>query len=105
MHAAVEAAGPEQRRIEHVGPVGGRQHDDAFARVEAVHLGQDLVQRLLALVVAADRAAAPAGPADGVQLVDEDDRRRGLAGLLEEIAHARRAHADDHLDELRRRSG
>ncbi len=69
--------------------------------VEAVHLGQDLVQRLLALVVTAERRAAAARAADGVQLVDEDDRGRGLAGLLEQIAHARRADADDHLDELR----
>ena len=48
---------------------------------------------------AADRHLA-ARAADGVDLVDEDDRRRVLARLLEQIAHARRAHADDHLDEL-----
>jgi hypothetical protein len=80
-HAAVEATRSQQRRIEHVGSVGGREHDDAFARVEAVHLGQDLVQRLLALVVAAHRVPAPARSADGVELVDEDDRRGRLAGL------------------------
>ena len=45
--------------------------------------------------------AAAAGAADGVELVDEDDRRRRLLGLLEEVAHAARADADDHLDELR----
>ena len=84
---AVEAAGPQQRRIEHVGPVGGRDHDDAFVRVEAVHLDQQLVQRLLALVVpAAEPRAAMA--ADGVDLVDEDDARRVALALLEEIAHA-----------------
>ena len=73
--AAVEAAGPQQRRVEHVGPVGGGQHDHALGAGEAVHLGQDLVERLLALVVAADRRAAAARAADGVELVDEDDRR------------------------------
>ena len=41
--------------------------------------------------------------ADRVELVDEDDRGRGLLGLLEQVAHARGADADDHLDELRRR--
>ena len=72
--------------------------------VEAVHLGEDLVERLLALVVAADHAAAAAaGAADRVQLVDEDDRRGGLLGLLEQVAHARGADAHDRLDELRRR--
>ena len=80
------------------------EHDHRVALLEPVHLGEDLVERLLALVVAAaeragaGRAAAP----DRVELVDEDDRRRGLLGLLEEVAHARGADADDRLDELRR---
>ena len=78
-------------------------HDHALRAGEAVHLGQDLVQRLLALVVAAEADAAAAGAADGVELVDEDDRRRGRLGLGEEVAHAARADADDHLDELRGR--
>ena len=39
----------------------------------------------------------------GVELVDEDDRRRRLLGLREQVTHARGADADDHLDELRRR--
>ena len=42
--------------------------------VEAVHLDEQLVERLLALVVAAAEAGA-AVAADGVDLVDEDDRR------------------------------
>src|SRR5437879_1406521 len=39
--------------------------------------------------------------ADGVDLIDEDDARRVLLALLEEIANARRADADEHLDEVR----
>jgi hypothetical protein len=62
--------------------------------------GEDLVQRLLLLARAADRHLAARAP-DRVDLVDEDDRRRVLARLLEEVAHSRRADADDHLDELR----
>jgi hypothetical protein len=45
---------------------------DAAVDVEAVHLDQQLVERLLALVVAAAHAGA-AVAADGVDLVDEDD--------------------------------
>ena len=99
--AAVEAAGAQQRGVEHLGAVRRREHDDALRAREAVHLGEDLVERLLALVVAAEAAAAAAGAADRVELVDEDDRRRRLLGLVEEVAHARGADADDHLDELR----
>ena len=38
---------------------------------------------------------------DRVDLVDEDDARRRLLGLIEEIAHARRTDADEHFDEVR----
>ena len=99
-HLAIEAAGAQQRRIEHLGPVGGGHDDDGLAGVEAVHLGQQLVERLLALLVAADRALRP-HLAQRVELVDEDDARRLGLGLREQIAHAGRADADEHLHELR----
>ena len=92
--------GPQQRRIEHVGTVGRGDEDDAFVRLEAVHLDEQLVQRLLALVVAAAEAGA-AMAADRVDLVDEDDAGRVLLALLEQVADARRADADEHLDEVR----
>ena len=96
---AVEAAGAQQRRVEDVGPVRGGDEDHAGAGVEAVHLHEHLVERLLALVVAAAEAGA-AVAADGVDLVHEDDRRGGLLGLLEQVAHAAGADADEHLDEV-----
>src|SRR5438067_2433161 len=43
--------------------------------------------------------------ADRVDLVDEDDARRVLLRLLEHVAHARRADADEHLDEVGARDG
>ena len=89
--------------IEDLRPVGGRQDDDALGAAEAVHLGEDLVERLLALVVAAQRGRSAARAPDGVELVDEDDRRGGGLGLGEQVAHAAGADAHDHLDELRGR--
>ena len=50
--------------------------------------------------MSAELRAAAARAADRVQLVDEDDRGRRLPRLLEQIAHAGGADADDHLDEL-----
>ena len=92
--------GPQQRRVEDVGPVGGGDQDDVVLHLEAVHLDQQLVQRLLALVVAAAHAGA-AVAADGVDLVHEDDAGRVLLGLLEQVADAAGADADEHLDEVR----
>ena len=97
---AVEAAGAQEGGIEDVGPVGGRDHDDVVLGLEAVHLHQELVERLLALVVAAAEAGA-AMAADRVDLVHEDDAGGVLLGLLEQVTHARGADADEHLDEVR----
>jgi hypothetical protein len=83
--APVEAPGPEQGGIEHVAPVGRADHDHAGRGVEAVHLGQDLIQGLLPLVVAAEAAGhGRARAADRVELVDDDDGRRGALSPREE---------------------
>jgi len=97
---AVKAPGAQQRRVEDVRPVGGRDHDDVVLRLKAVHLDEQLVERLLALVVAAAETGAAVAP-DGVDLVHEDDARAVLLGLLEQVAYARGADADEHLHEVR----
>src|SRR5256886_3387154 len=96
---AVEPAGPEERRVEDVRAVRGGDDDDVCAGVEAVHLDEDLVQRLLALVVRPAEAGATL-TADRVDLVDEHDARRVALGLVKEIAHPGGADADGHLNEL-----
>ena len=103
-HAPVEAPGPQQRRIEHVGPVGGSHQDHAVVRLKAVHLHEQLIQRLLALVVSAAQAGA-AMAAHRVDFIDEDDARCILLALLKQVAHAARAHADEHLNEIRTGDG
>src|SRR5581483_11650096 len=67
-----------------------------------VHLDQQLVERLLALVVAAAEAGT-AVAADRVDLVHEDDAGRVLLPLLEQVADAGGPDADEHLDEVRPR--
>src|SRR5713226_5916120 len=101
---AVEPAGPQQCGVEHVGTIGRGDEDDALVRLEAVHLDQQLVESLLALIIAAAKAGA-AVAADGVDFVDEDDAGRVLLGLLEHVAYAARTDADEHLDKVRARNG
>ncbi len=96
---AVEATRTQQRGVEDVGAVGRAHHDQAAVAGEAVHLDQQRVQRLLALVVALADAGAALAPR-GVELVDEDDRGRRLARLGEQVAYARGADADERLDEV-----
>ena len=95
----IETAGTQQGRIEHIGAVGRRNDDDAFIGLETIHLHQQLVQRLLALVIAvADACAAMA--TDGVDFIDEQNAGRVLLRLLEHIPDPGRADADEHFHEI-----
>ena len=95
----VETAGTEQGGVEHVDAVGRGDHDHAFLRFEAVHFHEERVQRLFAFVMSA-ADAGETGTSHGVDLVDEDEAGGVLARLLEHVADAARADADEHLDEI-----
>ena len=94
----VETPGTEKSRVEILEPVRSGHHDHLVAVVEAVELDEQLVQCLILLAV---EAVIAAGGADRVELVDEHDRGRILARLLEELADAGRAEPGEHLDEGR----
>ena len=99
----IEPTGADERLVQHVDAVrGGDAHHPGVAP-EPVELHQELVQRLVAFVVA--RPARASRSADGVELVDEDDRGRLLLRLREEVADARGADAHEHLDKLGRGEG
>ena len=79
---AVEAAGPPERRIDGVDAVGGADHDDGIDPLEPVHQRQQL-RHGAGVGMGAGLAALGR---HGVELVDEDDRRRVVAGLVEHAA-------------------
>src|SRR3546814_4394820 len=75
------SARTEEGGVEHVGAVGRRDDDDAFVGFEAVHLDEQLVERLLALVVAvAEPGAAMA--ADRVDFVRSEEHTSELQSLM-----------------------
>src|SRR5207237_9719916 len=59
-----------------------------------------LIRGSLLLPILPDARRAPPGAAYSLQPVDKADRRARLARLLEQVAHATGANADDHLDEF-----
>ena len=61
---------------------------------------QELIQGLFPLIVAAHHGTDAARLPQGIQLVDEDDARCRRLRLREEVAHAGRADAHEHLDEV-----
>ena len=102
--AAVKATGAQQRRVQHVRTVSGGDKNDAFVRLEAIHLHQQLVQGLLAFVVSAAQARATMA-ADGVNFVNKNDAGSVLFALLKQVAHAACAHAHEHLHKVRAGDG
>ena len=105
MDLAVKAAGTHQRAVEHIGTVGGSQHYHAGVAAKAVHLGEQLVEGVLPLVVARESDVLAARTAHSIYLVNEHDARGFLLGLTEQVAHAGRAHAHEHLHEVGTRDG
>ncbi len=98
-YLAVETTGAQECRVEDVGTVGRRDQDDVVLEVEAVHLDEQLVQGLFAFVMTSTEPC-PALTAHRIDLVHEDYAGGSCLGLLEQVAHAGGAHADEHLDEV-----
>ena len=101
---AIEPSGAQERRIQHVRPVRRGDQDDAVVGLEAVHFDEQLVQGLFPLIVSAAETRSPLA-AHGVDLVDEDDARRVLLALFEQVAHPAGPDAHEHFDEVRAADG
>ena len=101
VHPAVEPPRPEQRGIEDLGAVRRGDHDHGRARVEPVHLGEELVECLLALVVAADDPLRPrALPTASSSSMNT--MQGAFSRACEKRSRTRAApDADEHLHELR----
>ena len=100
MDLTVEASGTQQRLVQDVSTVRGGHDDDTAVGAKAVHLRQQLVQGALALVVAAHHGVVGTCTTHSVDLIDEDDARRFLLGLAEQVTHTAGTHAHEHLHEV-----
>ena len=94
---AIEAARTAQRFVDGVGAVGGGDHDHVGARFQAIHQGQQLGDEALFRLA---RHAVALG-SNRIDLVDEDDRGRVAARLLEHFAQALLALAIARSHDLR----
>ena len=97
---AIESAGTQECGIENVRAVRRGNQDHAAGHIEAVHFNEHLIQGLLTFVVASAETGATMAT-HRVNLIDEDDRRRIVLGLLEQVTHTRGTHAHEHLDKVR----
>src|SRR3546814_249689 len=95
----VEAAGPEQRRIDQIRSVRGAYDHDGLQLFQAVHLRQNRVDDAFGDVGFAQAAAA--GGDEAVERVDEDDGGRELAGPGEQAGDMLLAFAIPFRQEVR----
>ena len=98
---AIETAGTQQGFVENVHAVGRSQNNHAGIGAKAVHLCQELVQRILAFVIAAEGSVLAARTAYGINLINENNARSFFLCLAEEVADATCADADKHFDKIR----
>src|SRR5208337_2295222 len=96
----VESARAKQGRVENVGPVGRGNQNHALVGLKAVHLDQELIESLFALIMPTAKTSA-AMPSHSVDLVDKDDAGGIFFALKEQVAHTRCANANEHLDKIR----
>src|SRR5215208_266048 len=97
----VEAARTPECRIERAWSIGGGYDADSAEIIEPVHEGEELGGEgsLEAL------AHHVARRGEGIYLIEEDDRRRFGAGLVEDRAQLRLALAPELVEDLRPRDG
>ena len=93
----------QQSRIKNVGTVSRRNQNNVLVRFKTVHLDQQLVQRLFALVVAAAQTGA-AMTADSVDFVNKQQTGGIFLSLRKHVTNTRRTDADKHFDEIRTRN-
>src|SRR3546814_10675158 len=92
-------SGAAERLVQRLRPVGRRDDDQVLPRLQPVEQGQQLGDEPL-LRLALNLAALGR---DGVDLVDEDDGRRGLRRFLEQLAQLLLALAIGRAHDLRDR--
>ena len=96
----VKAAGTQQSGVQNVYPVGSGHDDHALAALKAVHFHQQLVQGLLPLIVTAAKTGATL-TAYRINLIDENDGRSLLFGLLKQVTDTACANAHIELYKIR----
>lgn len=72
----------QQRLVQDVRPVSACQHHNSRSGGEAVHLHQQLVQSVLALIIAPGKPSAAPGPTDGINLICTGTRSWGSLSCL-----------------------
>src|SRR5690625_4339629 len=98
-HLAIKTTGTQQGRVQYIRTVSSGDHQDPLPALKAVHLDEQLVERLFTLVITAPQAGTTLST-DRVNFINKDNTWGLLFGLLEHVTHTRRTNPDKHLDKI-----
>ena len=105
MDLTVETSGPEQCLIQHIGPVGGSKDNDPAVTAEAIHLGEQLVQRIFPFVIGTKIRISSPGTTHRINLINKYNAGCLLLGLLKEIPDPGGSYTHKHLHKIGARHG
>ena len=93
---AVKTSWPQQGRVKDIRAIGRGDNDNVGLPVKAIHLYKQLIERLFTLVIASGVAIVSLAT-NGVDFIDENNARRVLFGLFEEVSNTCRTDTNEHL--------
>ena len=95
----VESSRTQQCLIQNLRTVGRPQNQNSLRSIKTIHLGKQLIQRLLTLFISAAVFGISAS-ADRINLIDKDDTGRIFRRFFKQVAHTRCADTDVQLDKI-----
>ena len=95
----IKATWTQQSLIKNVNPICSCHDHDRLTRIEPIQFYQELVERLVAFVIASYTHRAFA--ANGIKFIQEDDTGGSLTRLCKKIAHSTGSNTHEHLNKFR----
>ena len=81
LYLTIHATRSFQRRVESVGQIGSGQNNDRLISCETIHLDEELIQCVIALIITTKLLVTLLG--NRIDFINEDDGWRELLRLLE----------------------
>ena len=104
VNLTVKTTGPHQSLVQNIGPVGRSQDNHPAVGVKTIHLRQQLIERILPLIVGRETGILAPGTSHRIDFIDKHDAGSFFLGLAEQIPHTGSTDSNEHFDEIRARN-
>jgi hypothetical protein len=96
---SIKSTGAQQSPVEYLRAIGGSKDDNTNVGFEAVHLHEQRIEGLFALIVDGADVDASLSP-NGIKFVNKYDTGRMLLSLFEQITHPGCSYSDEHFNKI-----